>query len=74
MCQHFASEYNRQGVPKQVHFIEAFVVECFQRHGSPLLACETLLKGKYVKHNNNFGVGSRAQGRPGWNWGRHVPL
>ena len=56
MCQHFAKEYNSRGVPKKVNFLDAFAVECFQRHGNPMLACETLMKGNYTKFNNNYGA------------------
>jgi len=59
MCQHFAKEYNSRGVPKKVNFLDAFAVECFQRHGNPMLACETLMKGNYTKFNNNYGYVSK---------------
>jgi DNA gyrase inhibitor GyrI len=55
MCQAFAAEYNRRKPPKNVEFIEAYLIECFQRPDSPLFACEPFIAGQYVKYSNNWG-------------------
>eukprot|EP00668_Euglena_longa_P040625 GGOE01053494.1.p1 GENE.GGOE01053494.1~~GGOE01053494.1.p1 ORF type:complete len:423 (-),score=126.39 GGOE01053494.1:524-1621(-) len=55
MCKAFAEEYNRRRPPKKVEFIEAFLVECFQRRDNQVFACEPYIKGQYVKYSNNWG-------------------
>jgi hypothetical protein len=51
----FADEFNKFNPPKKVDFVEASLIKCLERRGQPILAVEPFLKGKYVKHSNNYG-------------------
>lgn len=55
MCQALAHEYNKRKPPKDIEFIDAFMIECFQRKECPLFGCEPFIEGKYVKYSNNWG-------------------
>eukprot|EP01012_Entosiphon_sulcatum_P009073 TRINITY_DN15018_c0_g1_i1.p1 TRINITY_DN15018_c0_g1~~TRINITY_DN15018_c0_g1_i1.p1 ORF type:complete len:484 (+),score=103.96 TRINITY_DN15018_c0_g1_i1:411-1862(+) len=55
MCQWFAEEYNKRGVPKPVEFVDAFLIECYSRDDRAIMACEPFLEGEYVKYSNNYG-------------------
>eukprot|EP01006_Ploeotia_vitrea_P045941 TRINITY_DN66980_c7_g10_i1.p1 TRINITY_DN66980_c7_g10~~TRINITY_DN66980_c7_g10_i1.p1 ORF type:complete len:546 (-),score=48.72 TRINITY_DN66980_c7_g10_i1:126-1763(-) len=54
-CAWCANEFNKKNPPKTVSFVEATVFECFERQKSPVFACEPYMRGKYVKHSNNYG-------------------
>ena len=41
--------------PKQVDFLQAFLIQLPERPDKPLFACERVIEGEYVKHNNNSG-------------------
>ena len=47
--------YNMKHPPKQVDFIQCFVLELPDRPGSPVFCCERLIEGEYIKYNNNSG-------------------
>ncbi|KAF0687122.1 Aste57867_21093 [Aphanomyces stellatus] len=53
-CAHYARLYNEYTPPKNVEFIQAWVLELTQRNGA-LCAVERYIAGEYRKHNNNFG-------------------
>ena len=55
LCQYFAREFNAMNPPKRVEFVDAGLIECIERPFSPLFAIEPFMKGKYIKHNNNWG-------------------
>jgi len=48
-------EYNATQPPKQVDIMQASIVECSDRPGTPLYALEQLMEGDYVKYNSNSG-------------------
>lgn len=54
-CRTYAAAFNKCTPPKPVTFLEAFMVVFAGRPNAPVFACETLIEGKYVKHNNNAG-------------------
>jgi pSer/pThr/pTyr-binding forkhead associated (FHA) protein len=55
LCQYFSEEFNKRNPPKCVTFVDAHLIECVDRPGRPLFAVEPFMKGKYTKHNNNWG-------------------
>jgi hypothetical protein len=55
-CQTYAAEFNKKGPPKRVVFLDAFLIVCIHRPGQPIFACEPLIQGDFVKHNNNSGA------------------
>jgi hypothetical protein len=55
MCKYYATCYNKRNPPKKVEFVDAFVIQRFQKPGQPIMACEPYMKGNYVKYSNNFG-------------------
>jgi len=59
LAQKIAEEFNKRKPPKQVFFLDAYLIKCLQRKGKPILAVEPYLHGKYVKHTNNFGFVSK---------------
>jgi len=54
-CQTFARAYNAQRPPKPVNFLDAFLIVCHRRLRPSIYACEPLIQGEYIKHNNNMG-------------------
>ena len=52
LCQHLAKCYNRQGAPKPVNFLEAFII---RTHSGVYMQCEEWMPGYFNKHNNNAG-------------------
>ena len=51
----WGARFDALGPPKQIDFLQAFVLEFTSRAGSPLFACEKFVEGEYVKHNTNSG-------------------
>lgn len=54
-AKHWGMQFNAKHPPKQVDFIQCFVLELPQRPGSPVFCCERLIAGDYIKYNNNSG-------------------
>ena len=54
-CQSYAAEFNKRRPPKPVMFLDAFLICLKDRPGQPLYACEPMIKGDFIKHNNNAG-------------------
>ena len=42
---HWADEYNHHNPPKQIHVIQCFVLEFFEREGTPIYGCERFVDG-----------------------------
>jgi elongation factor 2 kinase len=57
ICGQYAVAWNQQlpKPPKEVLFIQCFVVEFLDRPGRDLFACERFIEGDYTKHNSNAG-------------------
>jgi pSer/pThr/pTyr-binding forkhead associated (FHA) protein len=55
LCQYFSEEFNKKNPPKKVEFVDCHLIECVERPGKSLYAVEPFMKGKYTKHNNNWG-------------------
>lgn len=53
-AKRWADEFNKQGVPKAVDFLEAYLIQLIDRPGQPLAAVEKFTEGEYVKYNNNW--------------------
>ena len=53
LCQHLAKCYNRQGAPKPVNFLEAFII---RTHSGVYMQCEEWMPSYFNKHNNNAGL------------------
>eukprot|EP00760_Papus_ankaliazontas_P032124 PhM_4_TR5649/c0_g1_i2/m.23/K08292/EEF2K; elongation factor 2 kinase len=51
----FAQEYNRQDTPKKVAFLTCYVVHLLQRQTQNIFIMEPVLRGRFTKHNNNYG-------------------
>lgn len=57
----WADLYNTQNPPKKIKVIQCYVVEFFEREGSPIFGCERFVDGHdkygegFVKHNSNSG-------------------
>jgi len=49
------AEYNSRKPPKNVHFVDCWLLELVSRPGSPLCFVEPQLNGTYEKHNDNWG-------------------
>jgi len=54
-CRTLAQEYNKLDPPKEVFILEAFLIVCMDRPDRTVYACEPMITGDYVKHNNNSG-------------------
>ena len=54
-AKHWGNYFNLKHPPKQVDFIQCFVLELPDRPGSPVFCCERLIPGEYIKYNNNSG-------------------
>jgi len=52
LCHYFARAYNTRRPPKDVTFLDAFVI---RRTGGQYMACEEYLTGQFNKYNNNGG-------------------
>jgi len=55
LAGYIAERFNRCNPPKQVEFLEAFVVELEEREGRPICGVERYIRGPYRKHNSNYG-------------------
>jgi elongation factor 2 kinase len=65
ICCQLADAYNKRGPPKNAKFLDAFLVERVGKAGKPVMACESRIKGKWEKWNNNDGwVGPDDQNTP----------
>eukprot|EP00668_Euglena_longa_P043870 GGOE01058406.1.p1 GENE.GGOE01058406.1~~GGOE01058406.1.p1 ORF type:complete len:440 (+),score=112.98 GGOE01058406.1:80-1321(+) len=51
----FAQDFNRKPTPRKVAFLPCYVLQRTTRSGQPLCFAEPFLKGRFDKHNNNFG-------------------
>ena len=57
----WADLYNAEKPPKQIEVIQCYVIEFFDRPGSPVFGCERFVDGSdkygkgFVKHNSNSG-------------------
>jgi hypothetical protein len=55
----WAQKFNDFHPPKNISYVECFVLELVERPGRPLCGCEEFVEGDFKKHNNNVGaVGS----------------
>mmetsp|Transcript_55147 Transcript_55147/g.49645 ORF Transcript_55147/g.49645 Transcript_55147/m.49645 type:complete len:425 (-) Transcript_55147:190-1464(-) len=52
---HGPKGYNSYTPPKEVDFLEAYVLHLKQREGSPVCHVEKYIEGTYKKYNNNVG-------------------
>lgn len=68
----WADLYNTENPPKKIKVIQCYVIEFFERPGSPIYGCERFVDGKdkhgegFVKHNSNSGECSAVQWRGTW--------
>jgi hypothetical protein len=60
-CQAIARAYNLRKPAKPVQFLDAFLI---QQDDGTLWHVETYLPGKFVKHNNNWGIVAGARNTP----------
>eukprot|EP00667_Euglena_gracilis_P009846 EG_transcript_10005 len=60
-CQAIARAYNLRKPEKLVHFLDAYLI---QQGDGTWWHVETYLQGKFVKHNNNWGVIGGARNTP----------
>lgn len=57
----WADMYNKENPPKKIKVIQCYVIEFFERPGSPVFGCERFVDGHdkhgegFVKHNSNSG-------------------
>lgn len=51
----YAKMYNMYRPPKNVDFVDAYILALIDRPRSPLCAVEPYIDGTYKKHNNNWG-------------------
>lgn len=57
----WADIYNKENPPKKIKVIQCYVIEFFERPGSPIFGCERFVDGHdnfghgFVKHNSNSG-------------------
>lgn len=59
----YAEEFNRDGAPRKVDYLEAFALELDSQPGV-LHFAESFVEGEYVKHNTNSGyVGAWIEGK-----------
>eukprot|EP00294_Goniomonas_avonlea_P013072 CAMPEP_0114555622 /NCGR_PEP_ID=MMETSP0114-20121206/8850_1 /TAXON_ID=31324 /ORGANISM="Goniomonas sp, Strain m" /LENGTH=682 /DNA_ID=CAMNT_0001740765 /DNA_START=54 /DNA_END=2102 /DNA_ORIENTATION=- len=53
--RNYAAAFNARNPPKNVNFVESYVLELSERPGKPLCNVEPLMEGFFTKHNNNNG-------------------
>jgi len=58
----WGERYDALHPPKAVDFLLAFLITLPGRVGSPVFACERMIPGEYLKHNNNSGFVEKGEG------------
>lgn len=58
-AKEWSIKYNSKNPPKRVDFVKACILELTARPDNPICGIERYIKGKYRKHNNNFGYVSQ---------------
>jgi len=55
VAKYYASKFNEYKPPKNVDFVNAWLLRLEGREGQPMCGVERYIAGEYRKHNNNYG-------------------